>query len=212
MVTGYRPGVFAALGRDRSAAIEVAQAVAGIVLVAVEDQPPDRAFETLVIGDGRPAIERVADIGLYRVTVRPMRHQRRSWPPDAPTPGVTAAFPMVRRPDLTHEQADAHWRDVHAPLALRHHPGMWHYVQVSVDEVIRGPAYDGVALCAFASEQERRERFFGGPEDRDIISADVAMFADVVGSPRHVRMTEWRFGAEEPEAPSSARSRRPATT
>ena len=103
---------------------------------------------------------------------------------------------MVRRPDLTHEQADAHWRDVHAPLALRHHPGMWHYLQVSVDEVVAGPAYDGIALCGFPSEQERRERFFGGPEDRDIISADVAKFADVVRSPRRVRMAEWRFGEE----------------
>ncbi|HEU4842447.1 MAG TPA: EthD domain-containing protein [Ilumatobacteraceae bacterium] len=208
--------MFAALGRDRSAAIEVARSIGGLALVAVDDQPTDRPFEALVIGAGQSDVVQVADIGLYRVTVRPMRHQRRSWPPATATPGVTAVFPMVRRPDLTHAQADAHWRDIHAPLALRHHPGMWHYVQVSVDEVVTGPAYDGIALCAFASEQERRERFFGGPEDRAVIGADVATFADVAASPRHVRMTEWRFGAEEPDGrgapPSSSRDPRPATT
>ena len=204
--------MFAALGRDRQAAIEVARATGLVALVAVDDQSPDRPFDALVIGAGRSDVDRVADVGLYRVAVRPMRHQRRSWPPGTATPGVTAAFAMVRRPDLTHEQADAHWRDVHAPLALRHHPGMWHYVQVSVDEVVRGPAYDGIALCAFASEQERRERFFGGPEDRAIIGADVATFADVAGSPRPVRMTEWRFGAEDTEAPAAPHRRRPSTT
>jgi hypothetical protein len=188
--------VFAALGRDRSAAVEVARLIGGVALVDVDNDDRDRPFDTLVIGDRRVAAGRAADIGLYRVSVRPMRYQGRSWPPETVTPGVTAVFAMVRRPDLTHEQADAHWREIHAPLALRHHPGMWHYLQVSVDEVVAGPAYDGIALCGFASEQELRERFFGGPGDRDIINADVALFADVVRSPRRVRMAEWRFAEE----------------
>ena len=195
-MAGYGPGVFAALGRDRSAAVEVARVVSGVALVALDNDDRDRPFDTLVIGHGRVAVGRAADIGLYGVSVRPVRYQRRSWPPESVTPGVTAVFAMVRRPDLTHEEADAHWREVHAPLALRHHPGMWHYQQVSVDAVVAGPAYDGIALCGFPSEQELRERFFGGPEDRDIISADVALFADMVRSPRRVRMTEWRFGKE----------------
>ena len=203
--------MFAALGSRGPAAIDVARATGGTAFVAIERER-DPMFTSLVLADDRAALEPVADVGLYAVEVRRMRHQRRTWPPATATPGVTATFPMVRHPDLTHEQADAHWRDVHAPLALRHHPGMWHYVQVSVDEVVRGPAYDGIALCAFASEQERRERFFGGPEDRVVISADVATFADVAGSPRPVRMFEWRFGAEDPAAPSAPRSRRPSTT
>ena len=73
---------------------------------------------------------------------------------------------------------------------------MWHYHQVSIDEVLEGRFYDGLALCAFASEQEMAERFFGGPEDQAIIRADVAKFADMTSSPRRVRMTEWRFGEE----------------
>ena len=73
---------------------------------------------------------------------------------------------------------------------------MWHYHQVSIDEVLDRSAFDGIALCAFASEQEMAERFFGGPEDQEVIWADVAKFADMAASPRRVRMTEWRFGEE----------------
>jgi uncharacterized protein (TIGR02118 family) len=187
--------VFAALGSRGSDAIEVARAIDGIALVA-NDRQPEPAFAGLVIGQDREAVASVADIGLYQVQVRPMRHQRRFWPLGSESPGVTAAFGMLRRSDLTHEQADAHWRDTHAPLALRHHPGMWHYHQISIDEVLDGRTYDGIALCAFASEQELTERFFGGPEDREVIRADVAKFADLTNSPRQVRMTEWRFGEE----------------
>ena len=187
--------MFAALGKRGAQAIEVARAISGTAFVANDGQR-EPAFESLVIGDDRNAVERVADIGLYRVHVRPMRHQRRFWPVGDASAGVTAAFGILRRPDLTHDQSDAHWRDTHAPLALRHHPGMWHYHQVSIDEVLEGRFYDGLALCAFASEQEMAERFFGGPEDQAIIRADVAKFADMTSSPRRVRMTEWRFGEE----------------
>jgi uncharacterized protein (TIGR02118 family) len=191
--------VFAALGTRRSEAVAAARSINGVAYVATDAQR-EPAFATLVIGEDRGVLENVADIGLYEVHVRPMRHQRRFWPDGGASPGVTAAFGMVRRPDLTHEQADAHWRDVHAPLALRHHPGMWHYHQVSVDAVLDGPVYDGIALCAFASEQELAERFFGGPEDQAVIRADVATFADPTTSPRRVRMTEWRFGPDLPVA------------
>jgi uncharacterized protein (TIGR02118 family) len=187
--------MFAALGTRGAEAIEVARASGGTAYVA-NDQQREPTFNALVIGTDREAVGRVADIGLYRVNVRPMRHQRRFWPAGDPSPGVTAAFGMLRRPGLSHEQSDAHWRDTHAPLALRHHPGMWHYHQVSIDEVLDGRFYDGIALCAFASEQELKERFFGGPEDQEVIRADVAKFADTANSPRRVRMTEWRFGEE----------------
>ena len=137
--------MFAALGRDSSAAVEVARSVGGSALVA-NPQRTEPTFASLVIGEDRAALAPVADIGLYRVQVRPMRHQRRFWPAGEATPGVTAAFGLLRNPDLTHEQADAHWRDTHAPLALRHHPGMWHYHQVSIEEVLDGLFLDGIAL------------------------------------------------------------------
>jgi hypothetical protein len=101
------------------------------------------------------------------------------------------------RRSLTRDAVLAHWRDVHAPLALRHHPGMWHYHQISIAGVLAGPAYDGIALCAFPSEQDMAERFFGGFEDQAIIAADVARFADVERSPRRVRMIEWRGNEDD---------------
>ena len=192
---GYRACMFAALGSRGNEAIAVARSVGGTAYVANDGQR-EPVFGALVVGDDRRVLEGVADIGLYRVQVRPMRHQRRFWSQGDATPGVTAAFGMLRHPSLAHEQSDAHWRDTHAPLALRHHPGMWHYHQVSIDEVLDGRFYDGVALCAFASEQELKERFFGGLDDQQIIRDDVATFADTTNSPRRVRMTEWRFGAE----------------
>jgi uncharacterized protein (TIGR02118 family) len=186
----------AALGSNGPAALEVARAAGGLALIAVDGQQSP-TFESLVVAADRTALEPIADVGLYEVTVRPMRHQRRFWPEGTVTPGVTGVFAMHRRPDLTHAEADEHWRDIHAPLALRHHPGMWHYHQVSVDRVLAGPAYDGLALCAFASEQDLRERFFGTPEDRAVILADIATFADTASSPRRVRMLEWRFASED---------------
>jgi uncharacterized protein (TIGR02118 family) len=190
------PGVFAALGSNGSAVLDAARATGGTAYVAGERER-DPVFAALALGADRAALERVGDLGLYAVDVRRMRHQRRTWPVASASPGVTAAFVMVRRPDLSHEEADAHWRDVHAPLALRHHPGMWHYHQVSITDVLAGPAYDGIALCAFASQQEMSERFFGGPEDQAIISADVATFADTTNSPRRVRTVEWRCADDD---------------
>ena len=178
-----------------SAAVDVARETRGTAFVAVDGQR-NPAFTSLIVAGGLRRAADAADVGLYGVTVRRMRHQRRFWPPDTVSPGVTAAYVMVRRSDLDHDAADAHWRDVHAPLALRHHPGMWHYHQISVNDVLAGPALDGVALSAFASAQEMSERFFGDDEDRAVIAADVARFSDLVASPRRVRMLEWRFGSD----------------
>lgn len=187
--------MFAALGTLGSAAVDVARETGGTAFVAIEGER-NPAFTSIIVTDDPAALADTAYVGLYAVTVRRMRHQRRFWPPDTVTPGVTAAYAMVRRPDLDHHTADTHWRDVHAPLALRHHPGMWHYHQISINDVLAGPAFDGLALCAFASAQEMSERFFGDDEDRAIISADVARFSDLVASPRRVRMLEWRFGSD----------------
>jgi uncharacterized protein (TIGR02118 family) len=188
--------MFAALGSRGPTAIDAATSAGGTAYVAMERER-DPVFVSLVLAADRAAIEPVADLGLYAVEVRRMRHQRRTWAPATATPGLTAAFVMLHRPDLTHEQSDAHWRDIHAPLALRHHPGMWHYHQISITDVLAGPAYDGIALCAFASEQDMSERFFGGPEDQAVIAADVATFADMDASPRRIRMVEWRCSDDD---------------
>ncbi|MDH4146098.1 MAG: EthD family reductase, partial [Acidimicrobiia bacterium] len=132
-----------------------------------------------------PLVADAADTGLYRAQFRRVRDMARDWPDGATTPGITATFAMVRRADLTHDAADGHWRDTHAPLALKHHVGMWGYTQCSIVEALTGSsaAYDGVALCQFATLEDFKERFFDGPEGVEAIRADVAKFSDVKASP-----------------------------
>ena len=65
--------------------------------------------------DGRSDSESagLADIslGIYRVTPREIK---------GGTMSVVALHAMVRHPDLSHAQADAHWHFQHGPLALIH--------------------------------------------------------------------------------------------
>lgn len=182
-------------GSDPDAARDVARAAGGISYTSAEDRT-DLPYRTLVravvsdVGVLAPA----ADVGTYLIYSRRLREHPVTWPPGDETPGVVATFAMVRHPDLSHVEADSHWRDVHGPLALKHHVGMWDYTQCSVVTTLAGPDYDGFALCGFGSEQDLRERFFDGPEGQQAIRDDVASFADTASSPRRVLTTEWVTG------------------
>ncbi len=91
-----------------------------------------------------------------------------------PTPGFTMVSPVYRAANISHAEFDAHWLEQHAPLALRHHPGMWGYEQHVVDEVLTPDAtdFDGVALLGFLSTADFTERMFDSDEGRAIIMAD----------------------------------------
>jgi len=176
----------------------IGRRVGGTVYTAdPENGGREMAFSSVVIAKDSDALESVCDVALFEVDVRQIRHQPRTWDVGQPTPGVVAVFGMVGRPDLTHGEVDDHWRDIHAPLALAHHPGMWHYHQVSVSEVVKGRAYDGIALCAFASQYDLRQRFFTNDESRRIIRDDVSQFCDTTNSPRRVLMTEYRYNPRQ---------------
>jgi uncharacterized protein (TIGR02118 family) len=182
-----------AVGSDPEVGRAVATATGGIAYLAGPDGDRPPIYRSLVraVTADRTALEPAADVGLHVVYSRRVKEHPVDWEPGDPTPGVVATFAMLARPGLTHGECDAHWRDVHAPLALRHHVGMWDYTQCSVVATISGTPYDGFALCGFASEQDLRERFFDGPEGQEAIRADVAKFADMERSPRRVLMTEW---------------------
>jgi uncharacterized protein (TIGR02118 family) len=137
------------------------------------------------------AVRDVADVGVYRSRERHVKVRPVTWPAGAPSPGVGAVFATRRHPDLDHAQYDEHWRDVHAPLAVRHHVGMWDYWQCVLDEALApgSPDYDGVAIVQFPSLVDLEERFFDGPEGRAIIQADAASFVDLAVLER-VLMTE----------------------
>ncbi len=186
---------FLALGSDPDTARDVARATGGVAYLSTHSQPGDRPFASVVrvatadLGLLQPA----ADIGLYVVFSRAMRQHPARWTHDLPTPGLVAAFALVRRSELSHVQADAHWRDTHAPLALRIHIGMWDYTQCSVVHRLSGLDIDGVALCGFGSEADLRERFFDGPDGQRAIAEDVAKFADTSRSGQRVLCREWSF-------------------
>ena len=184
------------LGNDIDAALEVAADVGGVALVADRSDTRELAFRTVVRAavddlDRLAAAASVATLVCFR---RVICQRDRPAHRGQPSPGFTAVFGLVAHSDLTHRQADAHWRDVHAPLALTHHAAMWDYSQLSVVDQIDGEiALDGIALCAFRSMDDLRTKFFNDDASRDIILADVNSFADSKRSPQRLIATEHTF-------------------
>ena len=171
---------------DASRARAAASELGGSLYVDERDEGsrlPFRAMVTTVTDDVEP-LAALADVGLYVVCRRPIIPSECS---------VIGLFPLVRRPDLSHRQADAHWRDVHAPLALQHHRHMTHYTQLAVVQRISGPEIDGFALCGFNSLDDLRNRFFSEHDSREVITADIARFADTARSPRRLIATEFCY-------------------
>ena len=194
-------GVVALCGdRERAArvAAAVAEEAAGASSVtlhtAVEGHAGDWMATIRATGDVTAladALRDVADRGLFEAELRRVKAHPVTWAVGESTPGVGLLFAGRRRHDLTHEEYDFHWRDVHAPLALRHHVGMWDYVQCSFVRPLGddAPDYDGLAICKFPTLEDYKLRFFDSDEGRAVIQADVATFADVAASPT-MRMTE----------------------
>ena len=141
------------VGNDVEVAIEAARRLDGVCYFADPNDERDLPFRTMVrcVTDSPQDLESAAREGMYIVFGRVIRERDVKTETGVPSPGVTAIFPLLHHPDLTHEQSDAHWRDVHASLALRHHPGMWDYTQLSVVRTVSGPEIDGFALVSFDS-------------------------------------------------------------
>jgi uncharacterized protein (TIGR02118 family) len=176
----------AATGPDAPTSVTVHTAVPGHSgdWMAVVRAVGDRGRLVAALGD-------VADQGLFAAEFRRVKAHPVTWAVGEQTPGIGMLFAAHRRPDLTHEQYDTHWRDRHAPLALKHHVGMWDYVQCSFEGPLTttSPDYDGLAICKFATLEDYKERFFDSDEGRAVIGADVRRFSDVGASPT-MRMTE----------------------
>ena len=156
----------------------------------LDDRPewqhlPFRGLLTVDLDDPA-ALSAVGDVGVYRI------EQRRIKPGKAQVFGL---FPMIHAPDLSHDQADAHWRDKHGPLALEQHAHMTEYLQLNVLETISGRSFDGIALCGFANEDDLRHRFYSEPGGPEIIAADVQRFADPKRSPRRLIASVERYQA-----------------
>ncbi len=145
---------------------------------------PFRSLAT-VVSDELGELESSADVGLYLICRRTIK---------AGSAASIGMFPMVRHAELAHAESDAHWRDRHAPLALEHHFHMTCYSQLSVMKTLKGPDYDGFALCGFGSENDLRNRFFSSEASVKIIRDDVQSFANPKASPPRLIVSEERFG------------------
>ena len=170
------------LGNDIDAAQETTVVEA---MVYVDDRSdvelPFRTFVRAVTHDPLP-FEPVASVGTYFV------YSRLEKAPSSPlvcrTPELVTINAFVRRAELSHREADDHWRLSHAPLARRHHPGVSKYVQLSVVHVVAGVEYDGFAILEFCSVTDFRQHFYDSPEGRKVILSDVSRMADLERSPR----------------------------
>jgi|TARA_B110000438_G_scaffold108778_1_gene106791 uncharacterized protein (TIGR02118 family) len=188
-----------AVGNDVDAALEIAKKLNGISYINSQSDATKLPFRTLVrvMTDDPSQLSGINDVGSYLAFSRCIRERPQSSETGATSPGITAIFPLLRHPNFTHKQADSHWRDIHAPLALKHHPGMWDYTQLSIVQTFSGTPIDGFALVSFESLIDMKERFFGDDNDREVIYKDVATFADSE-SPRRVITTETINGLRPP--------------
>ena len=170
---------FAVATNDIQAAARLARHHNGILYADHRDDASRLPFAALatVVTDDLEALQAAAEIGLYVVCRRIIK------PGSAQIYGL---FPLLHHPDKTHKQSDAHWRDVHAPLALEHHAFMSHYVQLSVVHRISGSDIDGFALCGFESLDDLKNRFFTTDASREVIAQDIENFADTQNSPRRL--------------------------
>ena len=144
--------------------------------------------------DLHAALEKTGELRLYLTHGRVLKRHALDAPAGQPVPGFTMVSPVFRSAGISHDAFDRHWLERHGPLALRHHPGMSGYEQQVIDRV-RTPGaseFDGVALLAFRTVEDYRERMFVSDEGRQIIMADTRRFLDLRRS-EAVLMSERRF-------------------
>jgi len=149
----------------------------------LDDQGPDargNPFDLLIGGSGV-----VPDVVWSALGARVLAWATDEWTvlAAAAAPSVTMASLMRRNPAITHEDFVNHWRDRHAPLALRRHVGLIDYRQLVVTRTLTAdtPEIDGIALLGFATRGDFETRFFDSDDGRAEIMQDVARFMDRPG-------------------------------
>jgi uncharacterized protein (TIGR02118 family) len=117
----------------------------------------------------------------YRVQQRHLKQRAPSQAPAARTVGVVMVAPVYRNPTLSPAHFEEHWAMRHAPLALRHHVGMWDYRQNVVREALSpsSASHDGIAMLGFPSVEAFKKGLYDSAEGREAIVADSQRFVDM---------------------------------
>jgi hypothetical protein len=126
----------------------------------------------------RDSLATHCDVGLHRTATRHVLRHVRTWPLDTASPGVTMLFSINRRPGMDVDDFHDWWERSHAPIALRHHVGMWDYAQVSVVDTVHGDPWDGFAVTQWPTLDDLMHRFSSGPEGTEALRHDAAQFTD----------------------------------
>jgi uncharacterized protein (TIGR02118 family) len=113
--------------------------------------------------------------------------ERPQWEDD-PHAGITRFSFLRAASGLTRDEFARHWRDVHAPLARRHHPALRRYVQNVVRSRLTpdAPEVDGIAELTFLSAEDMRDRMYDSDEGRRVIGDDIREFIDLASAWRVV--------------------------
>jgi hypothetical protein len=129
-------------------------------------------------GVSLPADARV--VGAYAVEEVVQKDYDRTWASGEPSPGVKLLCSITSRPGMTHEDFLAHWRNNHGPLAVKHQPGFWHYVQNHIQEPLgdETPFLDGIGVLHFREARDIFTGMYDSDEGQRLIVEDTERFLD----------------------------------
>ena len=152
-------------------------------------------IELSTTGDG-DALSSLVSTGLAQLgpiqgwRIQPVVQLDKHYPavPPYPAAGIKIYAFLKRRQDMSAVEFMSHWSRVHAGIALRHHPGMWRYVQNEVIEplVARDSASehglgfdpDGIAALNLEPNMTFEQALVGFPDSNQVVPADTSQFAD----------------------------------
>ena len=111
--------------------------------------------------------------------------------------GVLRLLFLKRADGITRQQFARHWRDIHAPLAMRHNPSFDHYVtNIVLDEASE---WDGILEEWFASEDVFDRHDQGLAEHKRIVGEDIPLFVKSVAlSPQVLGREIYRQESKRP--------------
>jgi hypothetical protein len=129
-------------------------------------------------GLGLPAGVRV--VGAYAVEEVVQKDYEHTGSAGEPSPGVKLLCSITSRPGMTHDDFLAHWRNNHGPLAVKHQPGFWHYVQNHVQETLTDgtPYLDGIGVLHFREAGDIFTGMYDSDEGQRLIVEDTERFLD----------------------------------
>jgi hypothetical protein len=124
--------------------------------------------------------EGVRVVGAYDVEEVVQKDYERTWEAGEPSPGVKLLCSISSRPGMTHDDFLAHWRNNHGPLAVKHQPGFWHYVQNHIREPLtdQTPFLDGIGVLHFREAGDMFTGMYDSDVGQQLIVEDTERFLD----------------------------------